>query len=162
MERARAGIQDGRQNRPHATHHSVGHRQIEHMDHGGRLGCFYPSGESTLTEEERRKHPRMPLPHGWLDQSRNFLGLEEPWCRPDQAGIYIVPAPYEHTSSYLTGSREGPTAILDASRQVELYDETLGYEPYREWGGIATAVPVELGAQVDREAVEQIEATLRN
>jgi len=103
----------------------------------------------------------MPLPHGWLDQSQNFLGLEEPWCRPDQAGIYIVPAPYEHTSSYLTGSREGPTAILDASRQVELYDETLGYEPYREWGGIATAVPVELGAKVDREAVEQIEATLR-
>ena len=68
----------------------------------------------------------MPLPHGWLDQSRNFLGLEEPWCRPDQAGIYIVPAPYEHTSSYLTGYVR-PAAQVDALTQagftdVRIYD----------------------------------------
>ena len=74
----------------------------------------------------------MPLPPGWLGQSGNFLGLEEPWCHPEQAGVYIIPAPYEHTSSYLTGSREGPAAILEASRQVELYDETLGRETYRD------------------------------
>ena len=104
----------------------------------------------------------MPLPHGWLDQSHNFLGLEEPWCRPEQAGVYVIPAPYEHTSSYVTGSREGPAAILEASRQVELYDETLGCETYREWSGIATAITLELGNKVDREAVEQIEASIRS
>ena len=103
----------------------------------------------------------MPLPAGWLDQSGNFLGLEEPWCHPEQAGVYVIPAPYEHTSSYLTGSREGPAAILEASRHVELYDETLGRESYREWGGIATAVPLELGGKVDREAVEAIESAIQ-
>lgn len=102
----------------------------------------------------------MALPPGWLNESENFLGLEEPWCHPDRAGVSIVPAPYEHTSSYGTGSLEGPAAILEASRQVELYDETLGTETYREWGGIATAAPLELDGRVDREAVDAIEAAV--
>jgi agmatinase len=102
----------------------------------------------------------MALPPGWLNEDENFLGLEEPWCHPDQAGVYIVPAPYEHTSSYGTGSLGGPAAILEASRQVELYDETLGTDTYRDWGGIATAAPLELGGKVDRDAVNAIEAVV--
>ncbi len=100
----------------------------------------------------------MTLPAGWLDTDKNFLGLDEPWSHPDHAGVYILPAPYEHTSSYVLGSDHGPTAILEASQQVELYDETLGHEPYREWGGVATASPLELGKKIDREAVDAIEA----
>ncbi|WP_447974559.1 agmatinase [Nitrospira sp. Kam-Ns4a] len=100
----------------------------------------------------------MALPEGWLGADRNFLGLDEPWCCPDRAGVVVLPAPYEHTSSYVPGSDRGPSAILEASHQVELYDETLGVEPYREWGGIATAAPLDLGGRVDREAVEAIEA----
>jgi agmatinase len=102
----------------------------------------------------------MPLPHGWLDQSGNFLGLEEPWCHPEHAGVYVIPAPYEHTSSYGKGSLKGPAAILEASRQVELYDETLGRQTYRDWGGIATAAPLELDGKVDRQAVEAIESAI--
>ena len=104
----------------------------------------------------------MALPPRWLNENENFLGLEEPWCHPDRAGVFIVPAPYEHTSSYGTGSLEGPAAILEASRQVELYDETLGTETYRDWGGIATAAPLELDGKVDREAVDTIEAAVRS
>lgn len=100
----------------------------------------------------------MALPHGWLDQEQNFLGIGEPWCHPDHAGVHVLPAPYEYTSSYVRGSERGPSAIIEASRQVELYDETLGCEPYREWGGIATAAPLALQGKVDREAVEAIEA----
>lgn len=100
----------------------------------------------------------MSVPSGWLGPDRNFLGLEEPWCHPDQAGVYVLPAPYEHTSSYVRGSDRGPSAILEASQQVELYDETLRCEPYREWGGVATKVPLDLGGKVDRDAVDAIEA----
>ena len=103
----------------------------------------------------------MKVPPGWLDHDRNFLGIEEPWCLPDSAGVYFLPAPYEHTSSYIHGSFHGPAAILEASRQVEFYDETLGFETYREWGGVATAVPLELNGKVDSEAVETIEAWVR-
>ncbi len=99
----------------------------------------------------------MSLPKGWVGVEENFLGLPEPWCHPDQAGVYILPAPYEHTSSYIKGSDRGPSAILAASQQVELYDETLDAEPYREWGGIATAATLDLGGRVDQAAVEAIE-----
>ena len=65
----------------------------------------------------------MTLPAGWEGSQHNFLGLEEPWCHPDRAGVYVLPAPYEHTSSYVPGSDEGPSAIIEASHQVEFYDE---------------------------------------
>jgi len=100
----------------------------------------------------------MTLPAGWEGFQHTFLGLDEPWSHPDQAGVYVLPAPYEHTSSYIQGSDEGPSAIIEASHQVEFYDEMLRCEPYREWGGIATVAPLDLKGKVDREAVEAIEA----
>jgi agmatinase len=103
----------------------------------------------------------MTLPAGWEGSQHNFLGLEEPWCHPDQAGVYVLPAPYEHTSSYVTGSDEGPSAIIEASHQVEFYDEMLRCEPYKEWGGIATVSPLDLKGKVDRAAVDAIEAFVR-
>lgn len=103
----------------------------------------------------------MALPEGWLAQDKNFLGIEERWCHPELAGVIVLPAPYEYTSSYVPGSARGPSAILEASRQVELYDETVGMETYREWGGIATAAPLDLKGRVNREAVEAIEAFVR-
>jgi agmatinase len=103
----------------------------------------------------------MTLPAGWEGYQHNFLGLEEPWCHPEQAGVYVLPAPYEHTSSYIPGSDEGPSAIIEASHQVEFYDEMLRCEPYREWGGIATLTPLDLRGKVDKEAVEAIEAFVR-
>ena len=99
----------------------------------------------------------MALPSGWLGQQDNFLGIDEPWCHPDQAGVYVLPAPYEHTSSYILGSDRGPSAIIEASQQVELYDETLRYEPYREWGGVATAATLTLDGRVDGQAVQAIQ-----
>ncbi len=100
----------------------------------------------------------MALPSGWEGADGNFLGIDEPWCHPDQAGVYILPAPYEHTSSYILGSDRGPSAIIEASHQVEFYDEQLGYEPFREWKGIATATPLDLKGKVDAAAVDAIEA----
>jgi len=98
------------------------------------------------------------LPSGWERSDQNFLGIDEPWCHPDQAGVYVLPAPYEHTSSYILGSDRGPSAIIEASHQVEFYDEQLGYEPFREWKGIATATPLDLKGKVEGAAVSAIEA----
>lgn len=100
----------------------------------------------------------MALPSGWEGIEGNFLGIDEPWCHPDQAGVYVLPAPYEHTSSYILGSDRGPSAIIEASHQVELYDEQLGFESYREWGGIATATTLDLAGRVDGDAVDAIQA----
>ena len=99
----------------------------------------------------------MTLPTGWEGPDHNFLGIDEPWCHPDQAGVYVLPTPYEHTSSYIRGSDQGPGAILAASCQVEFYDEQLRCEPFREWGGIATASALNLEGKIDRAAVDAIE-----
>ena len=55
----------------------------------------------------------------------------------------------------------GPTAIVEASQQVERYDETPGVEPSREWDGIAKAEPLALCDQVEQAAVEAIERFVR-
>ncbi len=53
---------------------------------------------------------------------------------PDEARVVLVPVPFEATTSYGGGTAEGPSAILSASKQVDLYDLQTG----RPWtGGIA-------------------------
>ena len=63
-----------------------------------------------------------------------FLGCDNPGA--ERACVGILPFGYEGTVSYGRGTAEGPRAILEASAQVELYDEALGYEPCQ--AGIVT------------------------
>ncbi|MEC7508807.1 MAG: arginase family protein, partial [Candidatus Thermoplasmatota archaeon] len=52
-----------------------------------------------------------------------FLGLP----RGDgPVDIAVVPLAYELTTSYGTGACDGPQACIEASAQVELYDDRLG------------------------------------
>jgi len=39
--------------------------------------------------------------------------------------VVILPIPYEATTTYRRGCKNGPDAILEASHQVEYYDEEL-------------------------------------
>ena len=48
----------------------------------------------------------------------------------EDAGVVVLPVPYEATVSYGGGTAKGPEAILRASTQVELYDEQLAREPF--------------------------------
>jgi agmatinase len=66
--------------------------------------------------------------------SEGFLGLPEENRDPRAARVVVLPIPLEATVSYGSGTREGPAAIIAASRQVELYDEELESEPALGWG----------------------------
>jgi agmatinase len=57
-----------------------------------------------------------------------FGGLEPDRSAFERARVLIWPVPYEKTVSYGLGTHEGPEAIIDASRYMELYDEELGGE----------------------------------
>ena len=59
----------------------------------------------------------------------NFLDLEEEYSGFESSKAVILPIPYEKTVSFGKGTSHGPSAIIDASRSVELYDEELFCEP---------------------------------
>lgn len=80
----------------------------------------------------------------WLGPDANFLALEEPHCHPDRAGVVILQAPYEATSTFGEGSAAGPGAVLAASHEVELFDAQLGCEAWMACGGIATCAPLDV------------------
>lgn len=62
----------------------------------------------------------------------NFGGIaDEQLSSFDASRILILPVAYEGTVSYGVGTAEGPAAIIDASRNMELYDEETDAEVYR-------------------------------
>jgi agmatinase len=95
-----------------------------------------------------------------LDISKNFLGIEDEYSSYGQSKIVILPVPYEHTVSYGGGTKNGPSAILDASHYVEFYDEETGREVHRELG-IATLPPMKLSKKKDEAALEDIYQTVK-
>ena len=66
-----------------------------------------------------------------LAPSRNFMHLDDEHTAFERARVVVVPAPYDGTTCYRPGTREGPQAIIDASRNLELYDPELRRSPYR-------------------------------
>lgn len=54
-----------------------------------------------------------------------FAAPDAPYCDPDKARVTILPAPLEYSVCYMKGTHLGPQAILNASSQMELYDEEL-------------------------------------
>ncbi|GJM25567.1 MAG: agmatinase [Phycisphaerae bacterium] len=72
----------------------------------------------------------------------NFLGLDDKHANYRGSTFAVLPVPYDATVSYQVGTRIGPAAILDASQQVELFDDELGTEPYR--AGVCTLDAVEV------------------
>jgi agmatinase len=60
-----------------------------------------------------------------------FMG-EEVAASYTESQVAILPIPYEATTTYRQGCKNGPEAILDASTQVEFYDEELDREVCRD------------------------------
>jgi agmatinase len=64
----------------------------------------------------------------------NFLRMPEELASPSRSAGWVLPVPYESTTCYGAGTREGPAAILAASRQLEFYDVEFAAEPALEYG----------------------------
>jgi len=74
-----------------------------------------------------------------METPKNFLGIPAEFDDAARSRFAILPVPYEKTTTYARGTAGGPAALLEASRQVELFDEELEQETWRE--GIHTAEP---------------------
>lgn len=86
-----------------------------------------------------------------------FLPITSQERDRDLAKLVVIPVPFDFTASYKTGARDGPQAILSASKNLELYDEETGTEVYRQ--GFYTLEPLEPILPVE-EMVKEIENTV--
>lgn len=73
----------------------------------------------------------------------NFGGLPPKYSTYKNSGIVLLPVPFDMTSSWIKGSARGPKAIVNASRNMELYDIETDSEVYTR--GIHTAKEIVSG-----------------
>lgn len=101
----------------------------------------------------------------FLSSLDGFLGIPEgESVDPGSARCVFLPVPSEHSSSYGQGSCRGPEAIIEASKQVEFFDATLGFEPRARCGGLATLKPLSVAAMdasgLDKTLCEEVASLL--
>jgi agmatinase len=90
----------------------------------------------------------------YLSQKKGFLGFDA--NENLDAKVIVVPFGLEKTVSYGSGTKNGPKEIIKASHQVELFDEELNKEPYKEIG-IKTIKPFPIKKKID-QALDQLSA----
>ena len=88
----------------------------------------------------------------YLSPKKGFLGIDAELSRSPQ--VIVVPFGLEKTVSYGRGTKNGPKEIIKASHQVELFDEELNKEPYKEIG-IKTLKPFSIKNKIN-SALDQL------
>ncbi|MBN1157496.1 agmatinase [Candidatus Woesearchaeota archaeon] len=83
----------------------------------------------------------------------NFCGIPEEFSDYSKAKVAIISVPYEGTVSYGKGTSKGPEAIIEASKNMETYDEELKWNAAEV--GIAT-LPEIKARQDPEEVVKQV------
>ena len=90
----------------------------------------------------------------YLSQKNGFLGYDA--NQNIEPKVIVVPFGLEKTVSYGSGTKNGPKEIIKASHQVELFDEELNKEPYKEIG-IKTIKPFPIKKKIE-DALDQLAA----
>jgi len=93
-----------------------------------------------------------------------FGAPDAPYCDPTTAQVTIIPAPLEYSVCYMKGTQHGPQAILNASSQMELYDEELDCSPIEigvytrpalDYTGLDHATALKITADATREVLQR-------
>jgi agmatinase len=97
----------------------------------------------------------------YLAPEDGFLGLETADAvAPEQAKAVVIPFGLEGSVTYGGGTAAGPAAMLKASQQVELFDEELWREAFRDYG-IATLQEPSIPDAIPA-ALDLLEATIES
>ncbi len=95
-----------------------------------------------------------PCDHAHAIQFGGVLPEQRTW---EESESVILPVPFERTTSYGQGTKNGPRELLIASAQVELWDEELGADVHAR--GMFTAPELDLSGASISDALKAIEAT---
>ncbi len=106
------------------------------MEQSPERGSIVPRS----AKEGKRK--KQPMRDYRKEAPENFGGLPEEFSSYKNSKAVIFPVPLERTTSYEHGTRNGPGAIIAASRNMETWDEELQRETYKSIG-ICTIPPLE-------------------
>jgi agmatinase len=82
----------------------------------------------------------------------NLFGIDDQDYK--KAKVVVIPIPYDSTSTYKVGSREGPRAIIEASRSLEPYNEEI--DGYVRDIGIYTTEELQPDFDSPKKTVERI------
>jgi len=93
-------------------------------------------------------------PVGLAEGILNFGGLPKDTFEGKETRYAVLSVPYDLTASYISGMRNGPRAIIEASTHMELYDEELKCEPYE--AGIETWPQIESTAVGPEEMIRRV------
>tara|TARA_Y100001960_G_C14701333_1_gene841794 strand:+ start:48 stop:923 length:876 start_codon:yes stop_codon:yes gene_type:complete len=83
----------------------------------------------------------------YLSNKNGFLGIDNKFSFKEK--VVVIPFGLEKTVSYGSGTRNGPREIINASHQVELYDEELNCEPHKKIG-IKTLKPFKINKDIKK------------
>ena len=88
----------------------------------------------------------------YLSNKNGFLGVDNKFDIKQKS--IVIPFGLEKTVSYGGGTKYGPKEIIKASHQVELYDEELNCEPFKDVG-VKTIKPFKISKNINK-ALKQI------
>ncbi len=71
---------------------------------------------------------------------KRFADVPEDYAGFKRSKVCVIPVPYDETVTYVKGASKGPDAIIEASRNMEVFDYELQAETYKV--GIYTALPI--------------------
>jgi agmatinase len=80
-----------------------------------------------------------------------FGGTMRVVCDFDAAAAVMLPVPFDRTTSYVPGTRNGPRELLLASAQVELWDEEIGFDVHER--GLFTLPELDLASETLDDAM---------
>src|SRR5512143_2264526 len=96
-----------------------------------------PSGYNRPVRGRDPKEVRSVKPY-----TVNFGGIPDKYASWKNSSFVVIPFPIDLTTTYVSGTRNGPRAIIEASGHMELFDEENKIEPYRAGIFVAPEIPI--------------------
>lgn len=89
--------------------------------------------------------------------TKNFLALEEDFSGFKKSKAAILQVPYDKTTTYIHGTKDGPAAIIDSSKYLERFDEELSQETFKI--GLHTMEPLAVEGLEPEALLEKVRAS---